>query len=393
MMTKLKTVPELRFPGYANAWDSCSLGDIASVKHGYPFKGEHFSSEGDFIVMTPGNFTPEGDFRYQGAKEKFYADDQFPREYILSRGDLVTVMTEQTVGLIGSAVLVPDDSKFLHNQRLGLFQFIGDTDPRFLYHYLKTSVMRVAMSNTAAGSKVRHTSPKRIEKLQVWILTLPEQRKIAFFLTAVDWRIQQLSQKKALLEDYKQGVMQQLFTQALRFKDDHDNEFPDWEEKTLGEIADVYQLKTISQTDMTPTGYVVYGANEIIGWYDKYNHEKEQVAVTCRGNTCGTINLTEPFAWITGNAMVVNLDKQPTITKTFVFHSLKHADLRYLITGSGQPQITGTIKKHVVILPSVPEQTKIANFLTALDRKIESVAHQITHTQAFKKGLLQQMFV
>lgn len=230
-------VPVLRFAEFTSPWSTCLLGELAHVKHGFPFKGEFFSNEGAYIVMTPGNFEPEGGFRYQGAREKFYTDDEFPKEYILSRGDLVTVMTEQAVGLIGSAVLVPDNFRFLHNQRLGLFQFIGETDPRFLYHYLKTSVMRVAMSNTAAGSKVRHTSPTRIEKLPVRIPSVPEQRKIADFLTAVDGRTQQLSQKLALLQDYKKGVMQQLFTQALRFKDDHGNDFPDWEEKTLGDVT------------------------------------------------------------------------------------------------------------------------------------------------------------
>ena len=91
--------------------------------------------------------------------------------------------------------------------------------------------------------------------------------------------------------------------------------------------------------------------------------------------------------------MVVNLDAHPDSTKSFVYHALCATDLRYLITGSGQPQITGNLKGHYIGFPSLPEQTKIADFLSALDRKIESVASQIRETQAFKKGLLQQMFV
>ncbi|MDB6024995.1 MAG: Type restriction modification specificity domain protein, partial [Verrucomicrobiales bacterium] len=88
-------------------------------------------------------------------------------------------------------------------------------------------------------------------KFRLNIPDLPEQRKIADFLTAVDGRIQQLIQKKALLEEYKKGVMQQLFTQALRFKDDHGKEFPDWEEKTLGDVAEIVSGYSFKSTDFS----------------------------------------------------------------------------------------------------------------------------------------------
>ena len=236
-------------------------------------------------------------------------------------------------------------------------------------------------------------SAEKLKRLKLATPSLPEQEKIAAFLTSVDDRIDQLKRKKSLLQDYKKGAMQKLFSQELRFKDEQGKDFPDWEEKKLGEVAELYQPKTISQTDLTPEGYTVYGANGIIGKYHSFNHEKSQVTVTCRGSTCGVIGYTEPRSWITGNAMVVNLDECADSTKTFVYHALCATDLRYLITGSGQPQITGNLKGHKIGYPSLPEQTKIANFLSSLDRKIEQIDTQITQTQNFKKGLLQQMFV
>ena len=91
--------------------------------------------------------------------------------------------------------------------------------------------------------------------------------------------------------------------------------------------------------------------------------------------------------------MVINLDNSAYMNKTFLFFQLYNTDFNYLITGSGQPQITSDIKSHKVAVPSFDEQKKIANFLSAIDKKIETTSTQIDKTKEFKKGLLQQMFV
>lgn len=228
---------------------------------------------------------------------------------------------------------------------------------------------------------------------ELYIPSLPEQQKIASFFTAVDQKLIALKKKKELLEQYKKGVMQQIFSQKVRFKDDAGNSFPEWEEKTLGKIAQIYQPKTISQNEFSENGFDVYGANGIIGKYKEYNHLNSQIVVTCRGNTCGTINYTKPKSWITGNAMVINLDSNLLIKKKFLYYQLKNANLNYLITGSGQPQITGSIKMHKILIACYLEQQKIADFLSAIDNKIDTVAKQIDKTEQWKKGLLQKMFV
>mgnify|MGYP002128458858 CR=1 FL=1 len=220
-----------------------------------------------------------------------------------------------------------------------------------------------------------------------------DYHQIADFLTAVDQKIAQLTEKKLCLEQYKKGVMQRLFTQRLRFHDTNGTPFPDWEEKRLGDTGDIYQPQTISQSDLSEDGYLVYGANGIIGRYNQFNHEQEQVCVTCRGSTCGEVTLTEPKSWITGNAMVINLDNSKTTIKRFIYNYLINDNLRYLITGSGQPQITGTIKNHPILVPCLKEQQKIADFLTAIDAKITALGNQLTAAQDFKKSLLQKMFV
>lgn len=192
-------------------------------------------------------------------------------------------------------------------------------------------------------------------------------------------------------KDFKKGMMQKIFSQEIRFKDDNEENYPEWEEKRLGEISNIYQPKTISQNEMTSTGYSVYGANGIIGKYHSYNHETSQIVITCRRNTCGTVNFTKEKSWITGNAMVINSDNNSSIIKKYLYYFLIQDSLKYLITGSGQPQITGNIKFHKINLPILEEQEKIASFLSNIDNKIELLENKLELLKNEKKGMVQKL--
>jgi type I restriction enzyme M protein len=109
----------------------------------------------------------------------------------------------------------------------------------------------------------------------------------------------------------------------------------------LGNVTKLYQSQTISQNEMQDDGlYLVYGANGIIGKYNQFNHEDREVLITCRGATCGTINMSTPKAWITGNAMVAQPMDPKTLNKDFLFYLLQNSDLSSTISGAAQPQIT-----------------------------------------------------
>lgn len=278
----------------------------------------------------------------------------------------------------------------------------------------------LGIASPGGAGRNRTLGQKDFEKLQLTIPTLPEQRKIAEFLTAVDGRIGQLSQKKALLEDYKKGVMQQLFTQALRFKDDHGNEFPKWEEKTLGELltfkngfnAEKSQygigVKFINVLDvLSPrpiTHDSIIGRVEIpVKDFPKFEVKYGDILFQRSSETreeVGQANVyldKEKSAAFGG--FVIRGQPKAEFDRVFMNYLLRTPLARKEITtksgGSTRYNVSqDTLGEARVVMPSsLPEQTKIANFLTALDRKIESVSQQITHTQTFKKGLLQQMFV
>lgn len=154
----------------------------------------------------------------------------------------------------------------------------------------------------------------------------------------------------------------------------------EWQTVKLVDACEVYQPKTISKKEMLPDGeFVVFGANGIIGRYDKFNHEEPQVLVTCRGATCGSINVSEPYAWITGNAMVIR-PKADDFSKRYLEYYLRGAvDFTTVITGAAQPQITRQSLALVDFsFPLLSEQERI---VAILDKAFEGIDQAIAHTE------------
>ena len=166
-----------------------------------------------------------------------------------------------------------------------------------------------------------------------------------------------------------------------------------WEDDKLGSVCELYQPVTLSASELSMTGkYLVYGANGIIGTHDEYNHEESEIAVTCRGATCGEVTITEPRSWITGNAMVVK-PRTKDLRKDFVFQYFKNHGLKSVISGSAQPQITRAgFSPLVLFFPEPAEQQKIADCLSSLDELITLETQKLDALKTHKKGLMQELF-
>lgn len=155
-----------------------TLGSIFSVKHGFAFKSDYFVEEGKYVLLTPGNFREEGGFRDRGDRQKFYAGE-IPKEYLLSKDDLVIAMTEQAPGLLGSPLLVPATGRFLHNQRLGLIELKEPAQKPYLFHVFNHHSIRQVIHSRATGTKVRHTSPTKIEAITIGYPDFEQQKLFA----------------------------------------------------------------------------------------------------------------------------------------------------------------------------------------------------------------------
>jgi type I restriction enzyme S subunit len=191
-------------------WSEARLGDYLHVKHGFAFQGEFFSDSGSYVVLTPGNFYEEGGFKPKSGTEKFYTAEPSP-EFVLHKGDLVIVMTEQAQGLLGSSAMIPEDGIYLHNQRIGLIEIAPGLDARFTFYLFNTREVRDQIQATATGSKVRHTAPSRVEAVRVVLPPFSTQRKIAAILSAYDDLIENNTRRIGILEEMAQRIYRDWF--------------------------------------------------------------------------------------------------------------------------------------------------------------------------------------
>lgn len=202
-------------------WEVKSLGDIFSIKHGYGFEGQFFSSENNqHIVVTPGNFKLEGGFQKQ--KQPIYYTGTYPDEFKLKPNDLIIMMTDlsKNSDTLGNPAIVPDDGNdYLHNQRIGLIQIHNDSFVKdYIYLLLCTKEYHEAVVATAAGSTVKHTSPKRIYSINLIVSTSKEEQSaIANVLSSMDKEIETLNTKLEKYRNLKTAMMQQLLTGKIRF--------------------------------------------------------------------------------------------------------------------------------------------------------------------------------
>ena len=230
------------------------------------------------------------------------------------------------------------------------------------------------------------------------IPSLSEQTKIATFLTSIDDRLNQLKKKKTLLEQYKKGVMQKIFAQEIRFQDGDGEEFPEWEIKTINEIfyikagGDV-DKSNVSSVKTEKYKFPIYSNSDkekgLFGFTDTYRINEECITVTGRGTLGIAIARYQAFYPIV--RLLVLTPKLPINVK---FYENAINRINFAVESTGVPQLTSPqISNYSVEYPCLKEQTKIANFLSAIDDKISQCSVQINKTEQWKKGLLQQMFV
>ncbi|MBQ9751870.1 MAG: restriction endonuclease subunit S [Paludibacteraceae bacterium] len=163
-----------------------------------------------------------------------------------------------------------------------------------------------------------------------------------------------------------------------------------WKTNLLLKVCKVYQPQTIATSQLIPGApYDVFGANGCIGKYDQYNHEEDEILLTCRGATCGNINRSTPKSWINGNAMVVH-PISDNIIKDFLMYALKSIDFSKVITGAAQPQITRVSLASVTIpIPPLPEQERIVSLLDAEFAKIDAIKANAEKQLQDAKALFQ----
>jgi restriction endonuclease S subunit len=239
------------------------------------------------------------------------------------------------------------------------------------------------IKETCRGTTVPHVSPDAIANMDLKIPPLPEQKRIVDLISSVDSYIEALQQQLETAKRSRNAVLHELLTAGG----------DDWVEHKLIDVFEIYQPQTIAKSLMSNDGeFIVFGANGPIGRYHEFNHEEPEVVVTCRGATCGTINMTPPKTWITGNAMVVS-PKTSGVSKDFLYWALvAGVDIQSVISGSAQPQITREGLAPVKIkIPPLSRQEEIVHLISGFELTISHLEGSLNKTKTLRSGLLSDL--
>ena len=380
-------------------WRTCTIGDLVKEKvifppmdgnHGdiHP-KGNDFVSEGIPFVMA--SDINDSLINLKGCKYISKKQADRLRKGFAHEGDIL--LTHKAT--IGRTAVVPHTEYpyLMLTPQVTYYRVINsdELNNRFLKYYFDYKPFQETLGLWAgAGSTRAYLGITGQHNLTIRIPDIGTQKNIAAVLTVIDKKIELNNRINAELEAMAKTLYDYWFVQ-FDFPDANDKpyktsggkmvynpplkrEIPEgWSDGTLGEIAELYQPKTISEKEMTEDGeFLVYGANGIVGRYAQYNHEQSVVAVTCRGNSCGEINVTRPYSWITGNAMIVNTHSH-LLPPTYIYNLLRSSGLENVITGSAQPQITRTnLAPMKIIRPAEKVLTNYARFVKPnFEKRIE----------------------
>ena len=346
-------VPNLRFPEFQGEWEEYRIEDITvNISSG---RCKSHSSNGKYNLYGSTGIIGKTD-------EACY------------EGNLVLVArvgaNAGSLQIINEPCGITDNTLIIKPQKV---------DAQYIYYFLQ----HFNLNRLIFGSGQPLITGGMLKKVKVSLGTIQEQNKITRLLSILDERI--TTQNKII--DKLQSLIKGLRVRLIQIENGNIVH--------LGEIARIYQPQTISSTELTEDGFLVYGANGIIGKYKEYNHKTEQICITCRGNTCGMVNYTKPMSWITGNAMVINTDEhQNKVCKRYLYHYLSAYNFNSLISGSGQPQIVRTpLEQLKVTLPTFLEQKQKATFLDKIQGKIEISNKTLNLYLQQKQYLLRQMFI
>lgn len=167
------------------------LGELLDVTRGASLLGEHYATEGKYIRLTCGNFDYNNNcFKENTSKDNLYYTGPVKPEFIMQKGDIITPLTEQAVGLLGSTALIPESGKYIQSQDVAKISCKENLlYPNYAYYLISSSLVRHQLSAAAQQTKIRHTSPDKIKDCTVWIPNIDHQKRIGDLLARIDRKI------------------------------------------------------------------------------------------------------------------------------------------------------------------------------------------------------------
>ncbi|MBW4561480.1 MAG: restriction endonuclease subunit S [Mojavia pulchra JT2-VF2] len=382
-----KNVPVLRFPEFEGDWETTTLEKV-SVFHDK--KRIPLSSEERQIR--------QGEYPYYGASGIIdYIDNYiFDGTYVLLAEDGANIINRST------PIAFIAEGKFWVNNHAHILKAKGSN------HFLVAYLENLSYDRYNTGTAQPKLNADVCKKIIIKIPSIAEQEKIASFLGAVDTRLNQLRRKRELLQTYKRGVMQKIFSQKIRFKDAIGSEFADWEERKLGDFLIEHQERVNANTHLPIYSSSREGLKPQKEYFSDRELKNEGEYGVVPKNFFVYRHMSDDLTFKfnindTGEDIAVSKEYPIFTTKNinskFILLKLNYSDEFKIFAVMQKRGGTRTrlyyknLASWKTFLPEIREQEKIANFITAIDRKLEILSRQIDQTEKFKKGLLQKLFI
>ena len=419
MLKEKMLVPQLRFPEFEGEWVEYKLDSLLKFKNGINASKEDYGYGYKFINVLD---IIQNDFiTYDKIRGEVNVSKEIFEKNLVQYGDILFQRSSETRDEVGQSNVYLDKD---NNATFGGFVIrgkkIGSYEPFFFHLLLKSSTARQEITTKSGGSTRFNVGQDILSSIKLLFPILKEQQKIANFLTAIDNRIQTLEKKKTLLEQYKKGVMQKIFKQELRFKDDTSTSlsksdgkaFPEWGEKKLVNILTEFNEKSVISNQHPILSSTTKGLFKQSDYFtrdiaskDNTGYKilrKQQLVFSPQNLWLGNINVNCDFEVGIVSPSYKVFDFNKNLTSFIYCKYLLFTNRMFYEYAQASEQGASVVRRNLdmssfkaipIKLPSKEEQTKIANFLSAIDISVELVTKKIEHTKTFKKGLLQQMFV
>lgn len=380
-------IPKLRFKDNNGndypQWEKKKLGDLVSIKTGISptnildeygsipyFKVEQLNNSNKYQINTP----------YKTKNNQ----KLIPPKSI--------IFPKRGISILSNKIRILSQYSLIDTNIMALIVKNNSTSNEFLYYFL----LNEDLSKIADTTSIPQINNKHIEPYNIYLPLLDEQEKIANFLTTVDKKIENLANTITCLENQKKGLLQQIFSQKLRFKDKNGNNYLNWEKKKIGLICSISTGKSNTQDKIDNGKYPFYVRSATIERSSKYLYDEEATLTVGDGVGTGKV-----FHYVNGKYDLHQrcyrmFNFKNTHAKYFYYFFSSHfynRVKRMSAKNSVDSVRMNMISDMIIDLPCLEEQTKIADFLSAFDRKLDNQKAQLEHWQQIKKGLLQQMFV
>jgi type I restriction enzyme S subunit len=383
--------PILRFHEFAEKWQSKELGDIAVFLKGKGIAKQDISEDGKYKCIRYGELYT--DYReiisIVKSRTNINPEDSFSSQ----ANDLLIPSSGETAIDIATVSCVPEDNILLSGD-LNIIRLQKDNCGNFFSQYL-TNFCKTKIAKLAQGNAVVHLYASQLKKLKINTPSAQEQRNIGEFLSSIDSWVGNLRSQSEALSSYKKSITQKIFSQEIRFKGENGEVYPEWKEMALGDILDYeqptkYIVQSTEYNDKFRIPVLTAGKTFILGYTDETDGIcKDNLPVIIFDDFTTTSQYVDfPFK-VKSSAMKILRSKNNQSIK--LLYELIQT-IKYQIGGHGRHWISKYSKIRIQI-PSLGEQIKIANFLTSIDKSIESKQNQIKNAEIWKKGLIQRMFV